>query len=171
MRFICENPLGGSANIVTWVILAVLLIAMLVFPYFTQRKKNQQYMDMLSAIKVGDLVKTAGGIIGKVTKISDKGDIKTIILETGSKTEKSYMEFDITSVYCVLKSTKVNDDGDEQKNAKNDKKTEKNGAEATNTDEISAEKVDETKKDETAEIEVKKPKQTKKTTQKTKSKK
>ena len=106
MKFMCEAAASGS-NVAVYVILIVMVLAMLILPYFTNKKRNQQYMDMISSIKVGDLVKTAGGIIGKVTKITDKGEIKTIILETGSKSEKSYMDFDISSVYCVLKSTKV----------------------------------------------------------------
>ena len=97
-------------NIAVYVILIVALVAMLVMPYFTQKKRNQEYMNMLSAIKVGDLVKTAGGIIGRVNKISDKGEIKTIVLETGSKTDKSYLEMDMSMIYCVLtKSSKPNE--------------------------------------------------------------
>lgn len=107
MNFLCADTATGSNNVVVYVILIVMVLAMLILPYFTNKKRNKQYMDMLSSIKVGDLVKTAGGLIGRVTKITDKGEIKTIILETGSKNEKSYMEFDINSVYCVLKSTKV----------------------------------------------------------------
>lgn len=112
MKFLCENA-GQQNQIIIYIVLAVLVIAMLVLPYFTNKKRNQQYMDMLSSIRVGDLVKTAGGIIGKVTKITDKGEIKTIILETGSKSEKSYMEFDINSIYCVLKSTKAEEKTEE----------------------------------------------------------
>ena len=106
MRFMCAEAASGS-NVAVYVILIVMVLAMLILPYFTNKKRNQQYMNMISSIKVGDLVKTAGGIIGRVTKLTDKGEIKTIILETGSKKEKSYMEFDISSVYCILTSTKV----------------------------------------------------------------
>ncbi len=114
MRFLCENA-GQGSSVAVYIILAVMVVAMLIMPYFTNKKRNQQYMDMISSIKVGDLVKTAGGIIGKVTKITDKGEIKTIILETGSKSDKSTMEFDISSVYCVLKSTKAEETKEEVK--------------------------------------------------------
>ncbi len=134
MRFMCAETAGGS-NIAVYVILIVMVLAMLILPYFTNKKRNQQYMEMISNIKVGDLVKTAGGIIGKVTKITDKGEIKTIILETGSKSEKSYMEFDISSVYCVLKSTKVEK---EEKEAKSEE-TEVKEAEVQ---EVSAEETE-----------------------------
>ena len=104
-NFICAA--SGSSSIVVYVILIVALVAMLIMPYFTQRKKNREFLDMLGSMKVGDLVKTAGGIIGKITKISDKGDIRTVILETGSKSEKSYMEFDMSMIYCILKASKA----------------------------------------------------------------
>jgi len=98
-------------NIAMTVVLIVVFALMLIMPYFTQKKKNKEYMDMLSSIKVGDLVKTAGGIIGKVNKITDKGEVKTFVLETGSKTQKSYLEMDMTMIYCVLnKTTKTVDD-------------------------------------------------------------
>lgn len=113
LNFLCADEASNGSSIVIYVILIVMVVAMLVLPYFTNRKRNQQYMDMLSSIKVGDLVKTAGGIIGRVTKITDKGEIKTVILETGPKSEKSYMEFDMSSIYCFLKSTKVEESKEE----------------------------------------------------------
>lgn len=105
MNYLCASQ--GTSTFVVYGLLIVALIAMLIMPYFTQKKKNQEYMKMLENIHVGDLVKTAGGIIGKVNKITDKGDIKTVVLETGSKSEKSYMELDMSMIYCVLKSTKA----------------------------------------------------------------
>lgn len=104
---------ANAGSIVIYVVLILMLIAMLIMPYFTQRKKNKEFLQMIESMKVGDLVKTAGGIIGKINKITDKGDIKTVILETGSKTEKSYMEFDMSMIYCVLKSTKVETEKEE----------------------------------------------------------
>lgn len=151
MKFLCENA-GQQNQIIIYIVLAVLVIAMLVLPYFTNKKRNQQYMDMLSSIRVGDLVKTAGGIIGKVTKITDKGEIKTIILETGSKSEKSYMEFDINSIYCVLKSTKA------------EEKTEEPAEKATEVKEEAKEEVKDEITSETSEnkVEEKKTKTAKK---------
>ena len=114
ISLICAEG-SKTSSIVVYGILILVLVAMLVLPYFTQKKKSQEFAQMLESMKVGDLVKTAGGIIGKITKITDKGDIKTVILETGSKTEKSYMEFDMAMIYCVLKSTKANEETVEEK--------------------------------------------------------
>ncbi len=111
INFLCDGS-SSASTIVIYVVLIVVLIAMLVMPMFSQRKRNKEFMNMINSIRVGDIVKTAGGVIGKVTKILDKGEIKTVIIETGSKSEKSYMEFDMSMIYCVLKSTKVEESED-----------------------------------------------------------
>lgn len=154
-NFICADS-GNTSSIIIYVVLIVALVAMLIMPYFTQKKKNKEFMSMLDSMKVGDLVKTAGGIIGKITKITDKGDIKTVILETGSKTEKSYMEFDMTMIYCVLKSSKVeNKEDDSDKTAEVETKTEETAKVEENVENVAETPVEETKI-ETAEEEPKK---------------
>lgn len=115
---------NGASKWVMTAILVVVLIGMLIMPYFSQRKKGKEYEAMLSSIRVGDLVKTAGGIIGRVKKIIDKGEIKTIILETGTQTEKSYMEFDMNMIYCVLKSTKATAEEKEDEENEDEKSDE-----------------------------------------------
>lgn len=110
-NYICAAAAGGTAgSIVLWVVLVVALVVMLVIPMITQRKRNKEYMQMIDSIRVGDTVRTAGGVIGRVTRIMDKGEIKTVILETGSKSEKSFMEFDIQMIGAVLKSSKVEEE-------------------------------------------------------------
>lgn len=161
MNFICADQANGTSTIIIYVVLIVALVAMLIMPYFTQRKKNREFMEMIDSMKVGDLVKTAGGIIGKITKITDKGDIKTVILETGSKTEKSYMEFDMTMIYCVLKATKV-----EETKEVEEPKAEPVVEETTPVEEVKAEEKKTTKKTSTT-----KKAPAKKTTSKTTAKK
>ena len=139
MNLLCAEQANGTSSIIIYVVLIVALIAMLIMPYFTQRRKNREFMEMIDSMKVGDLVKTAGGIIGKITKITDKGDIKTVILETGSKTEKSYMEFDMTMIYCVLKSTKV----EEPKEEKTEEVVEEVKVEEPKAEEVKSEPVEE----------------------------
>lgn len=151
MNFICAN--SGAGSVVIYAVLIVVMLGLLIMPYFTQKKKNQEFAKMLEAMKVGDLVKTAGGIIGRITKITDKGEIKTVILETGSKTEKSYMEFDMAMIYCVLKSTKAEEE-----------KTEE-------VAEVVEEKTEETVVENTAENTEKKPAAKKTTAKKTTAKK
>lgn len=158
MNFLCAN--ANQNQVIIYIVLAVLVIAMLILPYFTQKKRNQQYMDMLSNIRVGDLVKTAGGIIGRVTKITDKGEIKTVILETGSKTDKSVMEFDINSIYCVLKSTKTEEPKEEKEEEIKTEEVKENEEKVEET--VVSEEV----KTEEPKVEEKKPAKARKTTKK-----
>lgn len=149
-------------NIAMTVVLIVVFALMLIMPYFTQKKKNKEYMDMLSSIKVGDLVKTAGGIIGKVNKITDKGEVKTFVLETGSKTQKSYLEMDMTMIYCVLNKTTKPADG-EEKTEENAETADKQEAEAEISANAEAQTAEETKSEE-AKTEETENKPAKKTT-------
>ena len=118
IKFLCEETATTGNDTITRVVMTVLLIVvmagMLIMPYFSSKKRNKEYEAMVNSLKAGDLVKTAGGIIGRIVKIMNKGEINTVILETGSKTEKSYMEFDLNMIYCVLKSAKAeNEENDD----------------------------------------------------------
>lgn len=105
-QFILEGQPATFAN--SWwiyLVLGVLIVLMLVVPMFTNRKRAKEYNDMISSIKVGDTIRTVGGIIGRITKINDKDGYKTIIVETGAKGSKTTMELDMASVYTVLSSS------------------------------------------------------------------
>ena len=107
----------------TWWIYLILLglvVLMLVLPTITNRKRMKEYDQMVNALHVGDTVRTVGGVIGRITKISEKDGVKTFILETGAKNNKTTMEFDIGSVGTVLKSTAK----PEEKAQKEEKKEE-----------------------------------------------
>lgn len=109
---------GGSWWI--YLILIGLVVLMLVLPTITNRKRMKEYDQMVNALHVGDTVRTVGGVIGRITKISEKDGVKTFILETGAKNNKTTMEFDIGSVGTVLKSTAK----PEEKAQKEEKKEE-----------------------------------------------
>ena len=56
-----------------FIIMMIVLLLVMIIP---QRKRDKKIKDMLSSIKVGDRVRTIGGIYGTVTNIKD--DIITI---------------------------------------------------------------------------------------------
>ncbi len=92
---------GAANNSNSWWIYLVLIglvIVMLVFPMFTQRKRNKEFNSMLDSMKVGDKIRTIGGVIGRITKINRDGDIPTVVIETGAKGAKTSMEFDVTAI-------------------------------------------------------------------------
>ena len=87
----------GSQNqqIVFYVILGVLVVLIIVWLLFSNRKSKQRqkdYIEQLDAIKPGNKVKTAGGICGVVVEVCDDN---TVIIETGSEQSgKSYIKMD-----------------------------------------------------------------------------
>lgn len=136
------TPKQGSW--VIYVILIALVVVMLVLPSITNKRRMKEYNTMLDQLRVGDEVRTIGGIIGRVTKISNKGEVKTFTLETGSKGSKTTMEFDLSAVGTVLKSTYV---AEEPVKAKEEKKEEETPAveevkveETAKTEEVKEEK-------------------------------
>ena len=79
-------------------ILIAIVVVFMVLNRQTQKKRQQETMDMLNAIQPGNKVKTIGGICGVVVEICPEDN--TFILETGSETSgKSYIKFDKQAVY------------------------------------------------------------------------
>ena len=87
--------LGSVAMIV---IMCAAVIGLMVYSSSKQKKRQQETMEMLDAIRPGNKVKTIGGICGVVVEVCP--DDNTFILETGSETSgKSYIKFDKQAVY------------------------------------------------------------------------
>ena len=174
INFLCETTGSTGNDTITRIIMTVLLVAvmagMLVMPYMSSKKRNREYEAMVNSLKAGDLVKTAGGIIGRIVKIMNKGEINTVILETGSKTEKSYMEFDLNMIYCILKSAKAENETEETEEDDEDELDDENDEvqnaetpveEVVETVEASAEETAEETTEEKAEEVAEKKKETK----------
>ena len=117
INLILEGETQPAAGNSWWIyiVLIGLIIVMLVIPTFTNRKRAKEYNQMIEGVRVGDLVRTVGGIIGRITKINEKDGYKTIIVETGAKGAKSTMEFDIASIYTVLSGSKAAEKNEELK--------------------------------------------------------
>ncbi len=59
-------------------LLIIMLIAMFAIMIIPQRKRDKKIKEMLAAIKVGDRVRTIGGIYGTVSAVKD--DVITIMV-------------------------------------------------------------------------------------------
>ena len=79
-------------------VIAALLIVFMVFNRRTQKKRQEETMNMLNAIQPGNKVKTIGGICGVVVEVCPEDN--TFVLETGTEASgKSYIKFDKQAVY------------------------------------------------------------------------
>lgn len=82
-------------NWIFLVILGVFLLGMLAFSVIPQRRKQKQMTEMNSRIKVGDKIRTIGGISGTVVDIDHENNIFTILSGT------STFEIDRSCVYSM----------------------------------------------------------------------
>lgn len=110
-----EKPETGN-SLMTWIILAVFIVLAVAFFIWSSRsnkKKQKQAQDMIDAMKIGDKVKTIGGICGFLYEINDEEN--TIVLETGTDDKKSYVKFDKAAIYQTAPAKAVRSAEDENK--------------------------------------------------------
>ncbi len=87
-----QSPYFG----IIWI---VLMIVLFYFMLIRPQKKQQKAMKaMLDSLAVGDKIVTVGGIHGKILKMKDD----TVVLETGSGTEKSTLTLSRNSIASCL---------------------------------------------------------------------
>jgi preprotein translocase subunit YajC len=79
-----QLDLGGSMSLLFPILLIVIFVVLIIVP---NRRREKKFKDMLSSLKVGDSIKTIGGIYGKIVNI--KEDLITI--ESGPDKTKLLM--------------------------------------------------------------------------------
>lgn len=78
------SPPGGQSNPYGTVIMLVLMFGIFYFLLIRpQQKRAKEHKNLVDALKVGDLVVTAGGIHGKVASVQD--EIVSLEVATGVK--------------------------------------------------------------------------------------
>lgn len=98
--------IAAESNVMTWVfvaLLVVLVVALLVVPMFTNKKRAKQTMDLHNSLRPGDVIKTVGGIIGTIKEVRQVSpNEKEMLIETGDGDNKTTMWFDIQALYQVM---------------------------------------------------------------------
>ncbi|MFC0281220.1 preprotein translocase subunit YajC [Falsigemmobacter intermedius] len=73
---------GGAASAVTSFLPLILIFGIMYFLLIRpQQKKMKEHRAMVEALRKGDSVLTQGGIIGKVTRVKEDGEIEVEIAE------------------------------------------------------------------------------------------
>ena len=95
-----SNESAGTGSPTMWIIL-VLLVVMLGVMMFTSsranKKRQKEAEEKLNNLRVGDRVKTIGGICGIIVEIDDSEN--TFVLETGKENSGNFIKFDKIAVY------------------------------------------------------------------------
>ena len=77
-----QSPAGGMGELVN--LLVPMLMVFVIFYFFMirpQQQRMKQHRATIDAIRRGDTVITSGGIVGKVTKVKDDGEIEVEIAD------------------------------------------------------------------------------------------
>jgi preprotein translocase subunit YajC len=76
---------GGAGSAVASFVPLILIFAIMYFLLIRpQQKKVKEHQSMIAALRRGDEVVTAGGLIGKITKVKDDAEVE-VELVTGMK--------------------------------------------------------------------------------------
>lgn len=67
---------GGFGQLGSFLPLILIFVIMYFLLIRPQQKKMKDHQAMIGALRRGDQVVTAGGVIGKVTKVKDEGEIE-----------------------------------------------------------------------------------------------
>ena len=91
---------GGGGGYGTWIMLGLLVVIFGVMMWTssrTNKKRAKEAQEKLDNMKVGDRVKTIGGICGIIVEINEAEN--TFVLETGKDNKGSFIKFDKIAVY------------------------------------------------------------------------
>ena len=92
-----DKPEGGAGSIIIMGVLILAIIGLFVWQTISGKKKQKAAQEMVNTLKIGDRVKTIGGVCGFVAEINDAEN--TFVLETGMEGKKSYVKFDKGAIY------------------------------------------------------------------------
>ena len=101
-KFVKQAASSGcqSGNVSTYVIFGILILAIIglfIWSSISKKKQTQKAQETVSKLKVGDKVKTIGGICGYVAEIDDTEN--TFVLEVKTEKESSFIKFDKGAIY------------------------------------------------------------------------
>jgi preprotein translocase subunit YajC len=65
-------------NVAPWVLIFAIFYFLMIRP---QQQRAKQHREMLENVRRGDTVVTAGGIVGRVAKVKDEGEIMVEIAD------------------------------------------------------------------------------------------
>ena len=92
----------NTSSVVWLILLIAMVVVMLVLPSVSQKKRVKAYQEMQDRLRAGDKVQTVGGIVGKIHKIKETNGVKTVFIETGDKSNKVVIEFDMNAIAGVV---------------------------------------------------------------------
>jgi preprotein translocase subunit YajC len=76
-----QSAAGGSDFLIQLMPILLMFVIFYLLLLRPQQQRAKQHKEMVANIRRGDTVVTSGGIVGKVTKVKDDGEIEVEIAE------------------------------------------------------------------------------------------
>lgn len=123
LLFLEDAPANTTGSLITLVLPLLLLgLVFYFFIYRPQKKQEKETADMRNSIEIGDVIATAGGIVGMVVKIKDD----MLLIETGGdRTKIQLQKWAVHSVIEKANEPEVTEVKSEKKSDKKEKKDKK----------------------------------------------
>ncbi len=100
--FLLLEEAATATNYGIWImfiVMVVLLVVVMLYSSRTQKKRQKEAEERMNSIRVGDRIKTIGGICGIVVEVNDEEN--TFVLETGVNNSGNFIKFDKVAMYQV----------------------------------------------------------------------
>lgn len=111
---------ANPASLLTLIIpLALLGVVFYFFIYRPQKKQERETTEMRNSVEIGDIIATAGGIVGMVIKIKED----MILIETGG--DRTKIQLQKWAIHSVLEKADGSSPETDVSDKKADKKTDK----------------------------------------------
>ena len=118
---------ADTTSTVMIVVLLVAIVGLFIWSSYSNKKRQKQAQDMVNGIKIGDKVKTIGGVCGYVAEIDDSEN--TFVLRTGMEGKESFVKFDKGAIYQTAPANPKQEKKEEVKEEKKEEKVEEKPAE------------------------------------------
>ncbi len=155
------NLLADWSSYVMIIVLLVAIVGLFIWSSHSNKKRQKEAQEMVNNIKVGDRVKTIGGVCGFVAEINNAEN--TFVLRTGLEGNESYVKFDKGAIYQTAPANI-------EKEVKEEVKVEEKPAPTAKKSSKKAKKVEEKLAVEQAEVEAPAVEEPKEETQPTEEK-
>ena len=75
------SPFGGDSMLVSLLPFILIFVIMYFLILRPQQKRQKQHQEMVKNVRRGDTVVTSGGLVGKVTKVTDDEQIEVEVAD------------------------------------------------------------------------------------------
>lgn len=76
-----QSPSGGSDFLVNMLPILLIIVIFYFLIIRPQQQRMKEHRSMVAAVRRGDIIVSAGGVVGKVTKVIDDNEVQVEIAE------------------------------------------------------------------------------------------